>query len=106
MVRYLRFADLEERGITNSRPALKYRIENFGFPPGRLIGPNTRAWTEAEVEEYLAKCQTAPKATPEPSPTALPRRRQAVPAVTPPEAPPAPPPTAAARRKRQLPKAE
>jgi predicted DNA-binding transcriptional regulator AlpA len=59
MIRYIRFSDLQARGIVNSRPS--HRIEHFGFPPGRLIGPNTRAWTEAEVEEWLARQPTACK---------------------------------------------
>jgi hypothetical protein len=59
MAKYLRFTDLKARGIVNSRPALKHRILYFGFPPGRLIGPNTRAWTEAEVDEWIARQPTA-----------------------------------------------
>jgi len=26
---------------------------SHGFPPGRLLGPNTRAWTEPEVAEWI-----------------------------------------------------
>jgi len=69
MTVYLRFADLKARGIVNNWPSLKNRIKKFGFPCGRLIGPNTRAWTEEEVERWIAARPTAPKATPR-------RRRQ------------------------------
>jgi hypothetical protein len=64
MTIYLRFADLKARGIVNNWPTLKNRIRNFGFPPGRLIGPNTRAWTEVEVEAWLANRPTESKPVP------------------------------------------
>ena len=44
----LRFKDLKRVGI-NNWPTLKRRVEKDGFPPGRYIGDNTRAWTEEEV---------------------------------------------------------
>lgn len=64
---YLRFSDLKKRGIVNNRASLRNRILKHGFPPGRLIGPNTRAWTDEEIDEYTANCPVAPKAAP-PSP--------------------------------------
>jgi hypothetical protein len=64
MTLYLRFRDLKARGIVNNWPTLKYRIDKFGFPPGRLIGPNGRAWTEAEVETWIAAQPTARKYVP------------------------------------------
>ena len=51
-VKYLRFADLVERGIVNNRTTLSRWIKNYGFPPGVLIGPNTRAWTDDEIEAW------------------------------------------------------
>ena len=54
MIRLLRFRDLQARGIINNWPMLKRRIERDGFPRGRMIGPNSRAWTETEVEKWLA----------------------------------------------------
>jgi predicted DNA-binding transcriptional regulator AlpA len=59
--RFLRFADLRERGIIRTRPTLKNRIKRHGFPRGRLIGPNMRAWTEEEVADWLASRPTGPK---------------------------------------------
>jgi predicted DNA-binding transcriptional regulator AlpA len=51
--RHLRYRDLEERGIVPNRGTLRNWIRDQGFPPGRLIGPNSRAWPEAEVESWI-----------------------------------------------------
>jgi predicted DNA-binding transcriptional regulator AlpA len=56
----LRFRDLKCVGI-NNWPTLKRRIQSDGFPPGRRLGPNTRVWTEEEVERWWA---TRPSAAP------------------------------------------
>ena len=50
----LRFRDLKRIGLVRNWPTLKRRIESQGFPPGRLLGPNTRVWTEGEVELWFA----------------------------------------------------
>jgi len=55
-----RFKNLRERGIVDSRPQLKNLIDNYGFPPGRLLSPQVRGWTEEEVTEWLASRPTAP----------------------------------------------
>ena len=52
MTIWLRFRDLKARGIVGTWPTFKRRIERDGFPPGRMIGPNTRAWTEEEIDEW------------------------------------------------------
>ena len=59
----LRFSDLKARGIVNNWETLRNWIEdaNINFPPGRLLGPNTRAWTDAEIAEWIAKRPIAPK---------------------------------------------
>jgi predicted DNA-binding transcriptional regulator AlpA len=49
----LRFGDLKNRKIVTNHPTLKRWIQEQGFPPGRLLGPNTRVWTEAEVEGWV-----------------------------------------------------
>ena len=54
MKKYLRFRDLKERGVVNSWPALKRKVEREGFPKGRMIGPNARAWTDDEVDAWYA----------------------------------------------------
>ena len=74
MIRLLRFRDLRERGIINNWPALRYRIDRDGFPPGRMIGPNSRAWTEAEVDAWI---KSRPTAGPAPRGAAKVRRDRA-----------------------------
>jgi predicted DNA-binding transcriptional regulator AlpA len=53
VTRLLRFRDLKERGIVPSWTMLRIRIDQHGFPPGRMIGPNTRAWTEEEIDVWV-----------------------------------------------------
>jgi predicted DNA-binding transcriptional regulator AlpA len=50
----LRFADLKERKIVLNHVTLKRWIDSEGFPPGMMLGPNTRVWRESDVEEWLA----------------------------------------------------
>jgi predicted DNA-binding transcriptional regulator AlpA len=68
-MKYLRYADLKARGIVNNRVNLGNWIKKYDFPCGQMIGPNTRAWAEAEVEAWLAARPTAKKAR-------LPKRRR------------------------------
>jgi hypothetical protein len=49
----LRFKDLQERGIVKSREQLRQIQQNYGFPLGRWMTPNTRVWTEAEIAGWL-----------------------------------------------------
>ena len=51
-VKFLRYADLVKSGIINNRPTLSRWIATEGFPPGRLLGPNSRAWTEDEILKW------------------------------------------------------
>jgi predicted DNA-binding transcriptional regulator AlpA len=60
---YLRFKDLKSRGIVSNWVTLHNRIKSSNFPSGRLIGPNARAWTEEEIDEWLASRPTG-KAAP------------------------------------------
>ncbi|HET7448442.1 MAG TPA: AlpA family phage regulatory protein [Methyloceanibacter sp.] len=50
---YLRFADLKARGIVGNWQTLQRWIREQGFPAGRMLGPNTRAWSEEEVQAWL-----------------------------------------------------
>ena len=50
----LRFADLVERGIVNSWPQLKRLQQLHTFPLGKMLSPNIRAWTEQEIDEWIA----------------------------------------------------
>jgi predicted DNA-binding transcriptional regulator AlpA len=54
---FIRFHDLYERGIAKSWLQLKNLQDKYGFPKGRLIGANTRAWTE---EEIAARIESRP----------------------------------------------
>ena len=49
----LRFADLKQRQIVFNHVTLKRWIEREGFPPGCMLGPNTRVWRESEIEACL-----------------------------------------------------
>jgi predicted DNA-binding transcriptional regulator AlpA len=71
--KFLRFADLKERGIITSWPMLRRRIERDDFPRGRMLGPNTRAWSEAEVEAWI---KSRPTAGPAPRGAAKSRRER------------------------------
>jgi predicted DNA-binding transcriptional regulator AlpA len=79
MIRLLRFKDLQARGIINNWPMLKRRIANDGFPPGRMIGANSRAWVEEEVEKWI---KSRPTAGPAPKGVAKNPRRKADSAAT------------------------
>jgi predicted DNA-binding transcriptional regulator AlpA len=59
--KFLRFRDLKTRGIVNNWTTLRRWIKEGRFPPGRLIGPNTRVWTEEEIERWIASCPTTAK---------------------------------------------
>lgn len=50
----LRFRDLKARKIASSYTQLKRLQDDHGFPSGRLLGPNSRAWTEEEVAQWFA----------------------------------------------------
>jgi predicted DNA-binding transcriptional regulator AlpA len=54
MIALLRFADLKTRGIVRSWPQLKNLQQLHGFPPGKMLSPNVRTWTEEEIDAYYA----------------------------------------------------
>jgi predicted DNA-binding transcriptional regulator AlpA len=56
---FLRFKDLQARGIVRSWPMLRRRIDKDGFPPGIMLGPNSRAWDESEITAWLKSRSTA-----------------------------------------------
>ena len=49
----VRFKHLKERRIVENWPTLKRLQDKHNFPLGRLLGDNTRAWTEAEIDAWL-----------------------------------------------------
>jgi predicted DNA-binding transcriptional regulator AlpA len=62
----LRYRDLLTLGVVNNRVTLQNWIRDRGFPPGQLTGPNSRTWSEAEVQAWIDSRPTEPKPTPPP----------------------------------------
>jgi hypothetical protein len=58
---FVRYPDLRAAGIVTSWMQLRRFIDGEGFPPGVLLGKNTRAWPLHEVEVWLAGRPSAPK---------------------------------------------
>jgi predicted DNA-binding transcriptional regulator AlpA len=56
VVSLLRFPNLKQKNIVKSWPQLKRLQDRYNFPKGRMIGPNTRAWTDQEIDEWVASC--------------------------------------------------
>ena len=52
--RFLRLKDLQERGIAMTHQAVRHMQLHESFPLGRLLGPGTRVWTVAEINQWLA----------------------------------------------------
>ena len=50
---FIRFDELKARGIADSWAQLASLQKHQGFPPGRLLSPQVRAWTEQEVADWL-----------------------------------------------------
>jgi hypothetical protein len=62
--------DLQQRKISSSAKQTRYLTEKHGFPIGRMISPNIRAWTEQEIADWLkarpteAHCNIPPEKRP------------------------------------------
>ena len=56
---FLRFKNLKQRRIVENWPQLKRLVERHNFPPGRLLGLNTRVWAEDEIDRWLDARPTA-----------------------------------------------
>jgi predicted DNA-binding transcriptional regulator AlpA len=54
MARFLKFTDLKARGIVNNRMTLRRWIADQAFPTGIQLGPNSVAWRDDEIENWLA----------------------------------------------------
>ncbi len=65
-IRQFRFADLKARKIVSNRVTLGRWIEHLNFTPGFLIGENSRAWRERDIENWLAEREAAPQEITEP----------------------------------------
>jgi predicted DNA-binding transcriptional regulator AlpA len=64
MRKRLRYADLLELGVVTNRVTLSNWIRRRGFPTGQMTGPNSRTWSEVEVQAWLDSRPTAPKPVP------------------------------------------
>ena len=71
MTTLITFGDLKARGIFTNRMTLM-RGSISRLPPGIMITPNRRAWSEAEVERWLAAAPSTTSARP----TARPKLRE------------------------------
>jgi predicted DNA-binding transcriptional regulator AlpA len=60
-MKLIRYNDLVEKGVVNSRMTLKRLIDTQDFPPGVLITPNARAWEEEKVDAWIAARPAARK---------------------------------------------
>jgi len=66
-MKFIRFADLKQRGVVNNWTTLTRLMREQGFPAGTRVGAQTRAWEEAEVEAWLESRRIA---SPRPRPLA------------------------------------
>jgi hypothetical protein len=57
---YVRFRDLKAAGIVQNWQGIKRLVEEQGFPPGVMLGPNTRAWTVGDVRAGLRRGRLLP----------------------------------------------
>jgi predicted DNA-binding transcriptional regulator AlpA len=75
--RYLRFADLVERGVVGNRETLRNWIAKENFPQGIRAGPNVRLWRADEVLQWLNSRPVAVKiAAPARRPRGRPRKAE------------------------------
>jgi hypothetical protein len=51
----LRFKDLRDRNIVTNWTTLGRWIRQGRFPSGRKVGPQTRVWTEDEINSWFAE---------------------------------------------------
>ena len=61
-MKFIRFADLKQRGVVNNWTTLTRLMREQGFPAGTRVGAQTRAWEEAEVEAWLESRRITPLA--------------------------------------------
>jgi hypothetical protein len=59
-----RYRDLQRARIVNSWQQLRQLQEFYGFPLGKLLGPNSRTWTVREIKHWLANRPTERKVIP------------------------------------------
>jgi hypothetical protein len=57
-----RLEDLRENGIATNYKQVKELGERYGFPPGKLLSANIRAWSVEAVNDWLKTRPTGPSA--------------------------------------------
>ena len=60
---FIRFNDPKGVRHRQEPPQLENLKRNEGFPPGRLLSPNVRAWTEEEIHRVARIRARRPKQT-------------------------------------------
>jgi hypothetical protein len=50
---WLTFKDLQDLGVVRNWQGMSEWQKRFGFPLGKLFGPNSRRWSRAEVEAWI-----------------------------------------------------
>ena len=53
----IRLVELFKRGPVKNHPTYKRWVRDLGFPPGFMLGPNTRVIFEDEIEAWEAERQ-------------------------------------------------
>ena len=61
---FYRFGDLVAAGLVVNRTSLRRLVDEQNFPPGVMVGDNTRVWRVTDIEAWLATRSTARKVTP------------------------------------------
>jgi predicted DNA-binding transcriptional regulator AlpA len=64
MERFIRWPDIQARGIANNRVTLNDLIRKEGFPEGKRLSAVTIAWIESEVDAWQASRPSASLAKP------------------------------------------
>jgi predicted DNA-binding transcriptional regulator AlpA len=58
-LRLFRFANLKALGVVSSWPQVKRLVDKHDFPPGFLLSPGIRVWTEEEITNWVNRRRAA-----------------------------------------------
>jgi hypothetical protein len=61
LTKFWKYKDLKEAGIVGSPMTLKRLIDTGRLAPGRLVTPNSRIWTDEEVQALIDGSPTGRK---------------------------------------------
>ncbi len=65
MKKWYRYHDLVAMGLVNNRTTLHRWINAGLFPKGRMLGPNTRAWSADELAAHEAGLRALSSSSPD-----------------------------------------